>query len=347
MPSLNEKITSQSSPLLLDDEPTVGAQVPAHVAMQAVEFYVDLQSHQDTQTTLAAVQEWRGQHPDHERAWQHIETVNGQFKSLHSTTGSAVAHASMTKPGMSSRRDMIKAMSLLLFTGGVGWTAKEHLPWQPYAADYRTAVGEQHKAHLTTGLQVHMNTDTALSFNKGGDLAVIDLVQGEILVNAQASSETSAHPLLSINTVHGQVKFEKAKLSLRQFDNYCRVSILEGTAEVFPFHDHSQSRMAYKNEELTFNALQVDKPKVLNRHSTAWEQGMIVASGMRLDEFLTELSRYRHGRLRCDKNIADLRVSGTYPLANTDNILNALETSLKVKMHYLTRFFITVKSAAV
>ena len=88
--------------------------VSPQVAMEAVELFVDLQGEDATDLTRQKLQQWRTKHPDHERAWQHIATVNGRFEALGSSAGRAVAHASITQPAMISRRDMIKTLSVLL-----------------------------------------------------------------------------------------------------------------------------------------------------------------------------------------------------------------------------------------
>jgi transmembrane sensor len=89
----------------------------------------------------------------------------------------------------------------------------------------------------------------------------------------------------------------------------------------------------------------MDGPTPVNDTATAWTDGMLVASGMRLADFLAELSRHRPGYLGCDPAIAGLRVSGTYPLADTDRILDTLRTTLPVEIHFRTRYWVTVRGA--
>jgi transmembrane sensor len=59
---------------------------------------------------------------------------------------------------------------------------------------------------------------------------------------------------------------------------------------------------------------------------------MLVVNDMPLPDFLAELSRYRTGLLRCAPNAAGLRVSGAYPLADTDRVLNTLTRALPVQL---------------
>jgi transmembrane sensor len=72
---------------------------------------------------------------------------------------------------------------------------------------------------------------------------------------------------------------------------------------------------------------------------------MLVAAHMRLGDFLDELGRYRRGQLqlRC-KKVADLLISGTYPLDDSERILDLLEISLPVKVKRFTRYWVTVEA---
>ncbi len=69
---------------------------------------------------------------------------------------------------------------------------------------------------------------------------------------------------------------------------------------------------------------------------------MISARNMRLDDFLSELGRYRHGVLRCSEAVAGLRVSGTYQVGDTDQVLALVAQALPVSVTYRSRYWVTV-----
>ena len=74
----------------------------------------------------------------------------------------------------------------------------------------------------------------------------------------------------------------------------------------------------------------------------AWEQGSLIAIDRPLGELLEELGRYRHGWLRCDPRISSLRISGAFPLDDTDLALRSLERSFPVTAVYRTGYWVTV-----
>src|SRR5688500_2321644 len=89
------------------------APIPAEVRRQAVQWRLELQSDHVTEDLHQRWQQWRAAHPDHERAWQRIEssldTLRGQPSRL--------AHAVLAAPSAASRRQVIKALGLVLFAG--------------------------------------------------------------------------------------------------------------------------------------------------------------------------------------------------------------------------------------
>ncbi|MFC6312574.1 FecR/PupR family sigma factor regulator, partial [Paraburkholderia dipogonis] len=60
--------------------------VAQHVAMRAVVWWMELQSGKDTRAQQLALAQWRAEHPDHERAWQHICSVSGRLRNLTDAT---------------------------------------------------------------------------------------------------------------------------------------------------------------------------------------------------------------------------------------------------------------------
>jgi transmembrane sensor len=59
---------------------------------------------------------------------------------------------------------------------------------------------------------------------------------------------------------------------------------------------------------------------------------------------LADISRYRSGVLRCDPRIAQLKVSGAFPIDNTDRALAALESGLSLRVTQYSRYWVNVSS---
>ncbi len=75
----------------------------------------------------------------------------------------------------------------------------------------------------------------------------------------------------------------------------------------------------------------------MNR-TLAWREGRLVFSGERLSAVLAELSRYRHGRIvLLDAGAGERRVTGAFDPRNTDEALEVLATTMRVRVTRLTR----------
>ncbi|MFC3153313.1 FecR domain-containing protein [Litoribrevibacter euphylliae] len=343
-----ERNTAESSRALDNDT----SDIPHAIAIQAVEWSVELQgSPKNSRTVIQQISQWRAEHPDHERAWQHIQSVNKQFAFMRSSTGKRLAHTSVVHPAMHSRREMIKALSVLFFAGGAGWVAKQELPWQAWVADVSTGIGERTELKLASGGSVQLNTNTSLNVQVNAVEELLTLLQGEIMVRMIPDNVSMHTGRLRIETDQGSLLPDDAEFLVRHQRNFCDLSVYSGAVDVIPSDNHLAKQRIIAGEQTRFDRASVSTALKLDPNAKAWTQGMIVAKGMRFEDFLNEVARYRTGYVRCSPDIANLRVSGTYPLghslkADTDRIFRAVEQSLGVKAHYLTRYFVSFQAAA-
>ncbi len=331
--------------------------IPPSVARRAVEWLVDLQSDDaadpDGVKRRQALQRWLAQHPDHERAWQRIEAVNGQvfgtLRSVASPVASAIAHATLTPPRSPKRREAIHTLAVLLFAGGAALLAENSAPWREWVADERAGVGTRRTVTLADGTTVALNTDSAINVRFTATERRVRLVGGEILVitGKDTGMGGTGRPFI-VETAQGELQPLGTRFAVRQQADASRVDVFEGAVSIRP-HDGQagQARTLRAGEQARFTRSAIGEFAQANDGDTAWIDGMLVASGMRLQDFLAELGRHRPGRLSCDAAIAGLRVSGSYPLADTDRILDTLRTTLPVEIHFLTRYWVTVQPAPV
>ena len=73
---------------------------------------------------------------------------------------------------------------------------------------------------------------------------------------------------------------------------------------------------------------------------------MLVADNLRLADLLDALGEYRSGYLGLDPSLADLRISGSFPLHDSDKALAALPPSLPVRIERLGNWWTRVVPAA-
>lgn len=303
------------------------------IAEQAMFWYLELLEPQASEQTRAACEDWRQAHPLHEQAWQRAESLGRRMSDIrqHRPLASATLGSGV------SRRRAIKQLALLLAAGASAWSVRESGLVAPLMADYRSAVGERREVVLADDTRVQLNTDSAINVELSPEVRRIRLLRGEILVTLGNAPQERA---LQVTTVEGRVEALKGRFSMRQRHGYSQLGLLQGDARLLPLH--ANPKVLTPNEWVNFTDREVFFRRD-NAAELAWTQGMIVADGQRLADFLEELSRYRHGRLACDPILADLRVSGTYPLDDTDRVLAAVSRTLQLDVHSLTRYWVTLR----
>ncbi len=132
---------------------------------------------------------------------------------------------------------------------------------------------------------------------------------------------------------------------MRQLADTSRLDVFEGAVRIRPFDVPDLAPVIHAGERARFTRAGVSAVEAVGENDAAWVDGLIVASSMRLADFLAELDRYRPGHVRCDPAVADLRLSGTFPLADTDRVLETLDSTLPVELAFITRYWVTVRPA--
>ncbi|MBX8561351.1 FecR family protein [Pseudomonas cichorii] len=307
------------------------------VARQAVSWMIEMQEGGLDSRRQHAWQQWLNGNSEHQRAWAHIQRVNQRLSGL----SSPLAHAALNAPSSSGRRQALKLLLLLGAGSAAGWGLRDQIALQPLLADLRSGVGEQRKETLSDGTQVQLNTASALDVRFDAGQRFIKLLQGEILMTAVADSRP-----LNLLTAQGTVHASTAasRFNLRQLDGRTQLAVLDGSLEISPGAHIGPPLRLQARQQVTFSRDAWDPVRPTDASTGAWAEGMLVASHMKLTDFLAELGRYRRGRLNCDAKVANLLISGSYPLADSERILDMLEVTLPVRVQRFTRYWVSVQA---
>ncbi|ALL67813.1 FecR family protein [Paraburkholderia caribensis MBA4] len=320
------------------------AGIAPNVARRAVEWWLDLQSGDITDSQRRAFECWRAEHADHDRAWRHIQSVSQRLQMLNESPAASAARAALTRPRSPARRAGVKALVLLFFGGGTAWLARDQIAWRGWSADLHTGTGEQRNVTLADGTRLMLDTASAVDVRFSDTERRIVLLRGEVMVVTGHDDGPAPRPFVA-QTAQGVSIPLGTRFSLRQEPSMTRLDVFEGAVKVEPARAPGVSKLAHAGERMRFTATHIMSIEPANADTAAWTQGMLVASNMRLGDFVSELGRYRDGYLRCDPSIADFRLSGTFPLSDTDRVLDTLVTTLPVEVEYVTRYWVTVKPA--
>ncbi|MCE4070698.1 MULTISPECIES: FecR domain-containing protein [Pseudomonas] len=299
---------------------------------EAADWLVRLNEHPASSADLQAIEQWRARSAQHAEAWRRAEALLG-LRQLPPGLG----RQSLQRTGL-SRRQMLNRLGVLMAVAPAAWLVARQMPWAEWNADLRTAVGERKHLRLPDGSQITLNTGSAVNVAFNARERRLSLVEGEILVDALPDPR----PFL-VDSRHGLLRTPAARFSLRDLGDACRVAVLD--KEVSVELPGAASQVVSAGQQLVFGAQGFQSLQSADANASAWENGMLLAQGMRLDALLEELGRYRSGFLRCDPRLANLRVTGAIPVGDSDAGLALLADMLPVKLRRLTRYWVTVEPA--
>ncbi|MEX3772936.1 FecR domain-containing protein [Pseudomonas sp. MYb118] len=309
---------------------------------EAMEWWLEMQEANFDSPAQAAFMAWRSEHPLHELAWEKALALGEQLDSLRTRGDPNLARRALLLPSDEglSRRRAIKGLALLLVAGTGAWVGRDSEMVSRITADYTTGVGEQKRVALASGLSLELNTRSAIKARMADQRWHLRLLSGEVLI------DTALNPAPLINTAQVRVQASSARFTMRQFDNgSTQLAVYRGSLEVIP--TQASNRTALQAGQLArFGPLGMLDQRAVQASAPAWTEGMIVANGQPLQAFLDELGRYRHGHLGCDAALANLQVWGTYPLADSDRIINAVAQTLNLDVQRFTRLWVNLRPAS-
>ena len=307
---------------------------------EAADWLVQLHSGSATPSDHHAIAQWRNRSAEHAQAWLRAEALLGEFRSVPPNLALQTLQRAARKEGL-SRRQTLARLGLLLMAGPVG-IAAQHVPWEQWNPDQRTAVGEQKQVQLPDGSQLLLNTHSSVNIAFTPQERRITLLDGEVLVST--ARDAAARPFI-VETPQAIARALGTRFCVRTHDSRSQVSVLDGQVEVTPLL-LSQRSTLNAGERQTFRSDRFDPVESFDTSALAWDKGMLMANNMRLDEVLQELARYRPGVLRCHPDVAGLRVSGAFSLLDSDASLRLLADSLPVKISSLSRYWLSVEPLA-
>ncbi|MGF0238454.1 FecR domain-containing protein [Rhodococcus sp. IEGM1300] len=302
----------------------------------AAQWYARLHSGVATDADHAAWNAWLVADPAHRHAWQRMTAVGEQMASVPGALASPALRGAQR-----SRRQVLRSVVVLASAGslgGLGWRSETR---QNLFADVRTAVGERREVRLADGSTLLLNTDTSVNLRFDGKQRVLELLWGEILVT------TAVDPLqrpFKVMTRHGEVLALGTRFIVRSQNHGGEVAVLEKAVQVTSSGSGSQVRLE-AGQRVDFNAHSSGPLRRNDASVGAWQQGSIIAIDRPLAELLADLSRYRSGVLRCDPRIANLKISGAFPVDDTDLALAALESGFSLRISRYSRYWVNVSGA--
>jgi len=297
----------------------------AALIKEAADWAMTLHYGTPTDADRRAFEHWRQRSAAHEAAWARAQAVFHTFQQVPADIGKQALDA---LDRTQSRRRSLHILGALLVAAPAGWLAWRQMPERP--ADFVTVAGERKALALPDGSRLVLNSASAVDITFTASERRIRLRAGEILVTTRPDTSPRQRPFL-VDTPQGVVRALGTRFSVRLLnEESSRVAVFEHAVELRPLS--GAQRILRAGEQADFAATRINQPLPVDQTAALWENGMLLAKSMRLDEVIAELARHYPGVLDCDPAVANLRVTGALSLDDTAAALRLLVGTLPLRV---------------
>ncbi|KII34216.1 amino acid ABC transporter substrate-binding protein [Pseudomonas fluorescens] len=314
--------------------PVSSKPVSAQVLDAAIAWQLSLDS--DSPVEREEFAKWHAAHEEHARAWRQLGMLDQRF-----SVASGPARTALLQSRESIRRRVRNLgsglASVVAVIGLTLFAADRYLPLDYWLADQRTATGEQRTLRLSDGTLINLNTHSAVDVRFDEKQRRVVLQEGEILVE---TGHGDARPFI-VETREGSMRALGTRFLVKHEEQGTRLSVLQSAVAAHP-QSNPDELILREGQQMLIRNDGLGPVTALNLGADAWTRGMLVVDNARLEDLIHEIGRYRPGHLGVAPEVADLRITGSFPLRDTDLALSALLPTLPVQIEQRTQWWVTV-----
>lgn len=306
----------------------------------AADWFSRLQAAPGDRELQAQWRQWLEQGEAQQLAWSYIERISQRFGSLQQQGTAAHQTLSGLRAGRQSRRRVLGQLGVLMGAGVLGWLGWQKNPLDRLAAlraQYRTGVGERREVRLSDGTRLWLNSGSALDMQFDATSRELLLYAGEVLIETGHGDNRP----FRVHTRAGLLEPLGTRFGVRDGDAGTELNVYQGAVRG-TCQDSGRSFTLQAGQGVTFDTRKAGPVSHAEARRDAWSRGLLLAEDMPLEQFIEELGGYRRGHLGVDPAVAQLRVMGSFPLADTDQALLQLAEALPVRIQRRFDWWVTV-----
>ncbi|NOS74060.1 MAG: DUF4880 domain-containing protein [Methyloglobulus sp.] len=230
------------------------------------------------------------------------------------------------------------ALAATLLVAILGIMPKQAHLLDAYLSDYHTGTGELQDIALTDGSRLLLNTNSAVSVDYQDAMRLITLHHGQVRFTVAKdnnrpfevqSGELAVRALGTVFEVYNR-EIGDISVTVQEHAVYARLS---ASQEIAP-SEQAQPVVINEGQQIHYlGGKNLPAPKNCDiSQLTAWQQQKLFINDRPLSELITELNRYRNGRIYVpDANLNNQRITGVFSLANPDETLHTLSAALALQ----------------
>ncbi len=311
--------------------------VSARVLDAAINWQLCLDCGSGSAQERAEFERWHAASEEHARAWSQLGMLDQRFAAA---AGPARKALQQSRAGLRQRVRKLGSglASLALVAGLLSWM-NAHQSLGYWLADQRTATGETRSLRLDDGTLISLNTHSAVDIRFSAKERLIVLHDGEISIET-GHKDNDSRPFVVV-TDDGRMRALGTRFLVRLEDQGTRLSVLQSAVAAKP-QESGDEQVLHEGQQVLMSHDRLGRVDKLGVGADAWTRGMLVVDNVRLGDLVEELGRYRSGYLGVAPEVADLRITGSFPLNNTDLALQSLLPTLPVQVQQRTPWWVTV-----
>ncbi|MFJ3054428.1 DUF4880 domain-containing protein [Herbaspirillum sp. NPDC087042] len=308
------------------------------IVEQAIEWMLLLEQGDLSTSERARFEHWQAADPRHAMAYANLAQSVQQF-DVPRQVGAAPGILRNTLQQKSKRRKTLKQIAALAgLAVSAGVLLDRVTPLGSLSADLHTATGQRQRTTLADGSVLILNARSAIDHLIRPDLRQVRLLAGELQVQV---AQRGALPF-SVETVHGSASATAGILTMSL--QTMRTDVVAAQASAL-IHTRNGTRGELAAGRHTwFDTDTVAPPRPNDGSEGAWVDGYFTASDTTLADVVAALRPYRKGLLRLDPAVAQLRISGAFPLDDTDRALSALASALPISVSRLSPYWVSIST---
>jgi len=203
------------------------------------------------------------------------------------------------------------------------------------ASDYHTTPGEQRRVDLPDGSVVELSTGSAIALHFNDTERRVTLIEGTAYFTVASMGPTEKRPFV-VEGGNGTATALGTQFAVERLADAVQVSVAEHDVRVALSDNAVGARQVVLSPG---QSVRYSPAAGLGRISsrdveqaTAWRRGRLIFDQVPLAEVVSELNRYRRGRIViAGSTLASRKVSGVFRIDDLDNALQTIASELGLR----------------
>ncbi|SFK22817.1 FecR family protein [Nitrosomonas aestuarii] len=204
-------------------------------------------------------------------------------------------------------------------------------PYSQWLADVRTGTGEIRRITLTDGSRITLDSDSAVDIAYDPHQRRIILHRGRLLAELGPDSSRTQRPFI-VETRDGTAQALGTRYTVELTDHDSTVNVIESQVAVATRVHPYQSVTLQAGQSIRMDDGQLQQPEAASPFAASWTQARLIYQDAPLTQVIDDLSRYRNGFLKMNKQAAQLRFTGVLPTDDPAAALSILENALPIQI---------------